>query len=110
MSTRLRLSSEVFRSSHRLPTMSIDEFLDLEKERGNILQGGGPASSEAVDKERENKIGEAEDDTEFGRRKEEAGLAQKRADDEWKDTHRKGEGNMFVFLFPPFCDSKTVFS
>lgn len=30
----------VFRPGHRLPTMSIDEYLDKEFERGNVLSGG----------------------------------------------------------------------
>jgi hypothetical protein len=41
MSDRERLRSEVFRSSHRLPTMTIDEYLEEEQRRGNIITGGG---------------------------------------------------------------------
>ena len=41
MSDRERLRSEVFRSSHRLPTMTIDEYLEEERARGNIITGGG---------------------------------------------------------------------
>jgi immunoglobulin-binding protein 1 len=41
MSDRERLRSEVFRSSHRLPSMTIDEYLEEEKRRGNIITGGG---------------------------------------------------------------------
>ena len=41
LSDRERLRSEVFRSSHRLPTMTIDEYLEEERRRGNIITGGG---------------------------------------------------------------------
>ena len=38
---RARLQAEVFRPDHRLPTMSIDEYLEIEQQRGNIISGGG---------------------------------------------------------------------
>jgi hypothetical protein len=38
---RTRLQGEVFRPDHRLPTMSIDEYLEIERQRGNIVSGGG---------------------------------------------------------------------
>lgn len=41
ISDRARLQSEVFRSGHRLPTMTVDEYLEEEKRRGNIITGGG---------------------------------------------------------------------
>lgn len=41
LSDRERLRSEVFRSSHRLPTMTIDEYLEEERRQGNIITGGG---------------------------------------------------------------------
>ena len=41
---RARLQGQVFGPGHRLPTMSIDEYLEIERERGNILTGGGCAS------------------------------------------------------------------
>jgi immunoglobulin-binding protein 1 len=41
MSDRERLRTEVFRSDHRLPTMTIDEYLEEEDRRGNIIRGGG---------------------------------------------------------------------
>lgn len=40
-SDRARFQSQVFGPGHRLPTMSIDEYLQIERERGNILTGGG---------------------------------------------------------------------
>jgi hypothetical protein len=50
-SNREEMVRNVFRPSHRLPTMSIDEFLKQEYERGNILQGGtdGPKADKLAD-------------------------------------------------------------
>jgi hypothetical protein len=45
--TREQAAKEVFRPGHRLPTMSIDEYLEEEERRGNIIQGGGQASYDA---------------------------------------------------------------
>lgn len=41
MDDRTRLQSEVFRASHRLPTMTIDEYLENEFESGRVITGGG---------------------------------------------------------------------
>lgn len=41
MSDREKLRGEVFRTSHRLPTMTIDEYLAEEERRGNVITGGG---------------------------------------------------------------------
>lgn len=40
-STRSRMQAEVFRPDHRLPTMTMDEYLEEESRRGNIITGGG---------------------------------------------------------------------
>jgi immunoglobulin-binding protein 1 len=40
VSKRDELKSQVFRPGHNLPTMSIEEYLDREMERGNFLSGG----------------------------------------------------------------------
>ena len=40
-SDRARLQAQVFQSDHRLPTMSIDEYLEIEQQRGNVISGGG---------------------------------------------------------------------
>lgn len=47
MDARQNLREQVFQPSHRLPTMSIDEYLEEEQRRGNIISGGGQASAEA---------------------------------------------------------------
>lgn len=46
---RKQIAADAFKYGHNLPTMTIDEYLDLEKKRGNIISGGGAAS--AVKKE-----------------------------------------------------------
>lgn len=45
----------VFKPSHRLPTMSIDDYLKQEYERGNVLKGG-------TDSEPKPKLGDGEDE------------------------------------------------
>lgn len=42
---RSKLKDEVFRPGHNLPTMTIDEYLEEEQRRGNIISGGGFVSS-----------------------------------------------------------------
>ncbi|KAG2211944.1 hypothetical protein INT47_004631 [Mucor saturninus] len=41
MNKREQMKSQVFGYGHNLPTMSIDEYLEQEKARGNIIEGGG---------------------------------------------------------------------
>jgi immunoglobulin-binding protein 1 len=41
---REELAKGVFRPGHNLPTMSIDEYLEEERRRGGIIEGGGEAS------------------------------------------------------------------
>lgn len=94
MGTRLRFQSEVFRESHRLPTMTIDEFLQQEEDSGRILQGGGPSTSDEVDQARRDEQAAKENDTVQGYEAEEKELVKLREQDEYRDTHRKGEGNM----------------
>lgn len=92
--TRLRLQSTVFGDSHRLPTMSIDEYLAIEQERGNILQGGGAKNSEESRLEGEAKRAwETEEDNQEGYDREEGLLGKKREEDDYRDSHRRGEGN-----------------
>lgn len=41
---RKQIAADAFKYGHNLPTMTIDEYLELEKKRGNIITGGGAAS------------------------------------------------------------------
>lgn len=47
-SARQELQKGVFRPGHNLPTMTIDEYLEEEKRRGGIIEGGGEASGQPV--------------------------------------------------------------
>ncbi|KAG5645573.1 hypothetical protein DXG03_005711 [Asterophora parasitica] len=90
---RARIQAQVFGPGHRLPTMSIDEYLEIERERGNIITGGGPAS-EAAPTSSEQLALEAEmDGTRDGEEKEEA---KRQKDEKWArytDDNPKGAGN-----------------
>ncbi|KAF9651466.1 hypothetical protein BDM02DRAFT_3178726 [Thelephora ganbajun] len=90
---RVRLQGEVFRPDHRLPTMSVDQYLEIERQRGKIITGGGPQSEKelttserlALDAENEGSI--------FGEEKQEE---KRQKDESWArytDTHPKGAGN-----------------
>lgn len=41
LSDRARVQAEVFREGRRLPTMTVEEYLEEEQRRGNIITGGG---------------------------------------------------------------------
>ena len=45
LDSRQRLQNGVFRPDHALPTMTIDEYLDEERRRGGIIDGGGEQST-----------------------------------------------------------------
>jgi hypothetical protein len=44
LGSRQELARGVFRPGHNLPTMTIDEYLEEERRRGGIIEGGGEAS------------------------------------------------------------------
>ncbi|KAK9448028.1 TAP42-like protein [Limtongia smithiae] len=48
-STREQVRQGVFRPDYVLPTMSVDEYLEEERRRGNIISGGGPQSAEKAE-------------------------------------------------------------
>ncbi|KAJ1309442.1 hypothetical protein OPQ81_006218 [Rhizoctonia solani] len=90
---RTRLQQEVFRPDHRLPTMTIDEYLAEEERRGNILRGGGKASEEAPTSSEQLAIDSEQDGTRFGEEKSEE---RRRKDEEWAiftDANPRGAGN-----------------
>ena len=90
---RIKLRAEVFRPDWTLPTMTIDEYLDDQRDMGNFLSGGGPEqASQQTPGERAQL--EAEEDNLAGEIKQEE-LRKKAVEwNEFTDTHRKGEGNM----------------
>jgi hypothetical protein len=111
LDARIRMQDSVYGPSHRLPTMTIDEYLEQEAARGNILSGGGAAGAaeqehnSAREKERrEMDNAEAEGVEEAEREREvrwisafvvvRSGLMVRQiAWDAYKDEHRRGEGN-----------------
>lgn len=71
----------VFRPDHSLPTMTIDEYLEEERKRGGVIEGGGPQSQtqKQVD----------EDDMEAADRE----TMKAREWDEYVEANPKGSGN-----------------
>lgn len=78
---RQELARGVFRPGHNLPTMSIDEYLEEERRRGGIIEGGGDASWQRPEPD--------EDDVE----KADAETMKARAWDEFVEANPRGSGN-----------------
>ncbi|KAK3903923.1 TAP42-like protein [Staphylotrichum tortipilum] len=81
LSSRQELARGVFRPGHNLPTMSIDEYLEEERRRGGIIEGGGEASWHRPEPD--------EDDLE----KADAETMKAREWDEFVEENPKGSGN-----------------
>lgn len=54
LDSRQTVQNGVFKSGHNLPTMTIDEYLEEEKARGGIIEGGGEASGIVPEPEEDN--------------------------------------------------------
>ncbi|KXJ85786.1 TAP42-like protein [Microdochium bolleyi] len=78
---RQEIQQGVFRSGHNLPTMSIDEYLDEERRRGNIIEGGGEASGRQPEPDEDNY------------EKADAETMKAREWDEFVENNPKGSGN-----------------
>ncbi|THC97898.1 hypothetical protein EYZ11_002649 [Aspergillus tanneri] len=77
---RSQLQQGVFRPSHNLPTMTIDEYLEEERRRGGIIEGGEKSGmKEEVD---EDDLDRADEET-----------MKARAWDEYKEANPRGSGN-----------------
>ncbi|THG97687.1 hypothetical protein EW026_g4363 [Hermanssonia centrifuga] len=90
---RARLQAEVFQPDHRLPTMSIDEYLEIEQQRGNIITGGGPQSQSKLTTSEQLQLDSEMDGTIFAEQRTEE---KRQKDENWArytDTHPKGAGN-----------------
>ncbi|KAG6868814.1 hypothetical protein C0993_009696 [Termitomyces sp. T159_Od127] len=90
---RARLQQQVFGPGYRLPTMSIDEYLKIEKERGNIITGGGPASETAPTSSEQLALDAEMDGTLDGEEKSET---KRLKDENWArftDENPRGAGN-----------------
>ncbi|KAL2133087.1 hypothetical protein VTI74DRAFT_2955 [Chaetomium olivicolor] len=81
LNNRQELAKGVFRPGHNLPTMTIDEYLEEERRRGGIIEGGGEASWHRPEPD--------EDDIE----KADAETMKARAWDEFVEANPKGSGN-----------------
>lgn len=80
---RQELARGVFRPGHNLPTMSIDEYLEEERRRGGIIEGGGEASMRVPEPD--------EDDFD----KADADTMKAREWDEFTEANPRGSGNTF---------------
>ncbi|KAJ1725514.1 Type 2A phosphatase-associated protein 42 [Coemansia erecta] len=78
---RQRIKDSVFRPDWALPTMTVDEYLQQEQERGNIISGGGKEPDERP--EIDDNDHEALD----------ADTLKKRDWDDFKDDNPRGMGN-----------------
>ena len=81
LDNRQRLRNGVFRPDHNLPTMTIDEYLEEEKRRGGIIEGGGPQSGLRPEPN-EDDMDKADEET-----------MKARAWDEFKEDNPRGSGN-----------------
>ncbi|KAI0873576.1 TAP42-like family protein [Hypoxylon argillaceum] len=78
---RREIQRGVFRPGHNLPTMSIDEYLEEERKRGGIIEGGGEASGRQPEPDEDN-IEKADAET-----------MKAREWDEFKEANPRGSGN-----------------
>ncbi|KAB5572446.1 TAP42-like protein [Coniochaeta sp. 2T2.1] len=81
LGNRAEIAKGVFRPGHNLPTMTIDEYLEEEKARGGIIEGGGAASGIIPEPD--------EDDVE----KADAEMYKARQWDEYTEANPRGSGN-----------------
>ncbi|KAJ8114215.1 hypothetical protein ONZ43_g4955 [Nemania bipapillata] len=81
VSNRQELQRGVFRPGHNLPTMSIDEYLEEERRRGGIIEGGGEASGIQPEPDEDN-MEKADEET-----------MKAREWDEFKEANPRGSGN-----------------
>jgi immunoglobulin-binding protein 1 len=78
---RTQVQAGVFRPGHNLPTMSIDEYLEEERRRGGIIEGGGEKLGQAPDID-EDDLDKADEET-----------MKAREWDEFKEANPRGSGN-----------------
>lgn len=81
LDSRQRLRDGVFRPEHSLPTMTIDEYLDEERRRGGMIDGGGEQSGRPPEPDEDN-LDKADAET-----------MKAREWDEFTEANPKGSGN-----------------
>ena len=74
-----QLRQGVFKSGHNLPTMSIDEYLEEERRRGGIVEGGGDLPQPETDEDNIEAV--------------DAATMKAREWDEFVEANPKGAGN-----------------
>ena len=81
LDTRQSMQQGVFRPDHNLPSMTIDEYLEEERKRGGMIDGGGPQSQQKppIDEDDMNKADKA--------------TMKARDWDEFVENNPKGSGN-----------------
>ncbi|KAF8891249.1 TAP42-like protein [Infundibulicybe gibba] len=90
---RARIQSQVFGPGHRLPTMTVEEYLEIERERGKFITGGGPASQAAPTSSEQLSLDAEMDGTVTG---EDRAEVKRLKDENWArftDDNPKGAGN-----------------
>ncbi|PWN48573.1 TAP42-domain-containing protein [Violaceomyces palustris] len=90
---RQQLRNDVFRPGHRLPTMSIDEYLEEEARRGNIITGGGHEGAAKPTPREERSLRAEQDGTREAEEAEEEARREAIHWDEFKESNRRGAGN-----------------
>eukprot|EP00002_Diphylleia_rotans_P040506 TRINITY_DN960_c0_g1_i5.p1 TRINITY_DN960_c0_g1~~TRINITY_DN960_c0_g1_i5.p1 ORF type:complete len:230 (-),score=61.70 TRINITY_DN960_c0_g1_i5:139-828(-) len=81
LSDRIKLQQQVFQPGHRLPTMTVDEYVHEEIQKRGILTGKGDEKKEED---------EDSEDEEVSDRK----TYKARSWDDWKDHNPRGAGNL----------------
>ncbi|EGS21398.1 uncharacterized protein CTHT_0032550 [Thermochaetoides thermophila DSM 1495] len=81
VNSRQEIAKGVFRPGHNLPTMTIDEYLEEERRRGGIIEGGGEKSWQQPEPDEDN-IEKADEET-----------MKAREWDEFIENNPKGSGN-----------------
>ncbi|KCV67713.1 hypothetical protein H696_05821 [Fonticula alba] len=87
---RAALQEQVFRPGHRLPTMTISEYLDREAQRGGHISGGGPEGDARAAREAEEKL-QLEGTDAY----EDAARLKAIESDKFTDYNKRGSGNTY---------------
>ncbi|GFR66906.1 immunoglobulin-binding protein 1-like [Elysia marginata] len=98
--TKTNLQKQVFGAGYpAIPTMTVDEFYQEKLREGHLsesVQGHSMQSWAAdPDKDAQDREREAAEKEEKQEREDEEELQRARAMDEWKDDHRRGDGNRY---------------
>ncbi|KDQ61168.1 hypothetical protein JAAARDRAFT_191276 [Jaapia argillacea MUCL 33604] len=90
---RAQLQSQVFSPDHRLPTMTVDEYLEIERGRGKFISGGGPASEALPTSSEQLAIDSEQDGTKFGEEKAEEKRLKEENWARFVEANPRGAGN-----------------